>query len=83
MMAAGLERQLNRCDGDSAPDFCGDDTVHGNVLEAYNALWDNIEANEDIINSEVWSWLYQDGEFVFEPLGECDVVLGPIVVTLS
>ncbi|KJX96857.1 hypothetical protein TI39_contig597g00019 [Zymoseptoria brevis] len=70
MMAAGLERQLGRCtDDDAAADFCSDAVVRTNVLQAYNALWDNIAANGATINSEVWSWLYQDGGFVFEPLG--------------
>ena len=30
---------------------------------------DLIEANAPYINNEVWSWLYQDGNFTFEPLG--------------
>jgi hypothetical protein len=70
MMAKGLEHQLGRCEEDATvPDFCSDESVRTNVLNAYNALWDNIEANDAYINSEVWSWLYQDGDFVFEPLG--------------
>lgn len=69
MMAAGLERQLARCSDASPPEFCADETVHSNVLAAYNALWDNIDANSDTINAEVWSWLYQDNDFILEPLG--------------
>jgi hypothetical protein len=72
--AAGLERQLNRCDNSSssatsAPAFCSDATVHSNVLAAYNHLWDTIEANTDILSSEVWSWVYEGGDFRFTPLG--------------
>lgn len=69
MMAAGLERQLARCADSSSPEFCADQSVHSNVVAAYNSLWDNIEANAANINAEVWSWIYRDGNFVFEPLG--------------
>ncbi|KAK4508256.1 hypothetical protein PRZ48_001994 [Zasmidium cellare] len=69
MMGAGLQRQLGRCEGGDAPAFCEDSVVRGNVRGAYNHLWDLIEANEPYINNEVWSWLYQDGNFTFEPLG--------------
>lgn len=69
MTAAGLERQLARCSSTSPPDFCSDDAVHGNVLAAYNSLWDTIEANENNLSSEVWSWVYGDDEFRFTPLG--------------
>ncbi|TGJ79673.1 hypothetical protein E0Z10_g9091 [Xylaria hypoxylon] len=70
MMAAGLERQLDRCDdsGDN-PDFCSDNVLHGRIIEAYNALWDLIEQNHDQLNSEVWSWVYRDGRYVYTPLG--------------
>ncbi|KAK0914317.1 hypothetical protein LTR57_014009 [Friedmanniomyces endolithicus] len=69
MMAAGLQRQLGRCADSSPPDFCADSPVHGNVLAAYNHLWDIIEANTPDLSTEVWSWLFQDGKFVVEPLG--------------
>lgn len=70
MMAAGLQRQLSRCSlATGAPDFCTDDSVHGNVLAAYDYLWDLIEANSENLSSEVWSWVYTDGEFRFVPLG--------------
>lgn len=69
MMAAGLERQLARCSDTSPPHFCLDQIVHPNVVAAYNSLWDNIEANAININAEVWSWIYRDGNFLFEPLG--------------
>lgn len=69
MMASGLERQLDRCSGIVSPDFCDDETVYPNIVAAYNALWDSIDANAANLNSEVWSWIYQDDTFVFEPLG--------------
>ncbi|KAJ9624943.1 hypothetical protein H2203_004894 [Taxawa tesnikishii (nom. ined.)] len=69
MMAAGLERQLERCNTTLQPDFCTTDAVAANVRRAYNHLWDLIEANESHLSSEVWSWIYEDGDFVFEPLG--------------
>ncbi|KAK3117370.1 hypothetical protein LTR53_001360 [Teratosphaeriaceae sp. CCFEE 6253] len=69
MMAAGLERQLGRCASASVPDFCADAAVHGTVRAAYNHLWELIEANTADLSSEVWSWVYQGGEFVVEPLG--------------
>jgi hypothetical protein len=69
MMGAGLERQLDRCNSDSVPDFCSDSVLHSKVLAAYNYLWDLIEANTAQLSSEVWSWVYQDGGFQFIPLG--------------
>lgn len=40
-MAAGLRRQLERCEGqaEERPAFCGDEGVRGNVRGAYNHLW--------------------------------------------
>ena len=69
MMAAGLERQLGRCDGDSAPDFCSDKDIHSKVIKAYNHLWAITEANTSQLSSEVWSWKYEDGKFKALPLG--------------
>jgi hypothetical protein len=69
MMAAGLERQLGRCDdGGDNPDFCSDTTLHDRVVEAYNHLWDLIEQNSEHLSSEVWSWIY-NGDYVYTPLG--------------
>jgi hypothetical protein len=68
-MASGLERQLDRCNSDQKPDFCGNDQVFGRVKEAYNALWDVLDANRDIISSEVWTWVYRDDEYVVTQLG--------------
>ncbi|KAI0189315.1 hypothetical protein EV127DRAFT_432370 [Xylaria flabelliformis] len=70
MMAAGLERQLGRCDGGGDnPDFCSDTALHNRIIEAYNHLWDVIEQNHDHLSSEVWSWVYRDGGYVYTPLG--------------
>lgn len=69
-MAKGLERQLGRCLDDSdAPEFCHDTFVHDNLKQAYNVLWDSIEANTNQLGNEVWSWVYRDGEFKPTPLG--------------
>lgn len=70
MMGRGLELQLARCNGSTAvPDFCNDTTVYANVKTAYNTLWDSIEANSAHLSTEVWSWIYGDGEFQFAELG--------------
>ena len=69
MMARGFELQLDRCNSQDVPDFCRDDVVHGNVLKAYNTLWDTIEANSVNLSTEVWSWIYENGDFQFTPLG--------------
>lgn len=70
MMAKGLELQLARCSASGdGPNFCKDTTgVYRDVKDAYNMLWDTIEANESQLSSEVWSWVYQDGKFVTTPL---------------
>ena len=75
MMARGLELQLSRCNDNNTntssliiPDFCSDAAVYGNVKDAYNALWDVIEANSAYLSTEVWSWGYEGGKFVFQEL---------------
>ena len=69
MMAAGLERQLDRCGSNSIPDFCSNSNLQAKVQRAYNHLWDLIEANNAQLSSEVWSWVYKDGDFEVTPLG--------------
>ena len=69
MLAAGLQRQLERCSGSSSPDFCSDSSVYDNLMVAYNHLWDIIEANRAHLSSEVWSWQYRSGTFEFIELG--------------
>lgn len=70
MMAAGLERQLDRCNAERAPDFCSDAPLHGKIKAAYNALWDVIDNNREVLSAEMWSWLYRDGRFEYAPLGD-------------
>ncbi|KAF4534503.1 Glycogen debranching enzyme [Lasiodiplodia theobromae] len=69
MLAVGLARQLDRCNSAHVPDFCNDTTVYAKVLQAYNHLWDLIDSNGAYLNSEVWSWVYDAGDFVYTPLG--------------
>lgn len=69
MLAAGLARQLDRCNSAHVPDFCDDATVYAKVRQAYNHLWDLIDSNGAYLNSEVWSWVYDAGDFVYTPLG--------------
>ncbi len=67
MMAKGLELQLARCHSPSSvPHFCNDTSVYGNVRTAYNALWDTIDANEQHLSTEVWSWTYDAGADKFD-----------------
>ncbi|KAI1441765.1 carbohydrate-binding module family 52 protein [Annulohypoxylon stygium] len=68
MMAAGLEKQLGRCEFEQLA-FCADTALHDRVIEAYNHLWDLIDANHEHLSSEVWSWIYRDGGFQYTPLG--------------
>ncbi|QKX56661.1 uncharacterized protein TRUGW13939_03767 [Talaromyces rugulosus] len=72
MMAKGLEQQLGRCNQQGQqPDFCVDTVVYNNVKQAYNMLWDSIEANTAQLSQEVWSWVYNSANesFVATPLG--------------
>ena len=72
MMAKGLEYQLDRCSNSSSqpvPDFCTDKPTYSNVHNAYNALWDVIEANQAQLSTEVWSWVYKNNDFQVTPLG--------------
>ncbi|KAL7816057.1 hypothetical protein V8C44DRAFT_308091 [Trichoderma aethiopicum] len=85
LMAKGLERQLERCRGMNSTDipvsvinattiprFCNDKGVFDALKKAYNKLWDIIEDNEEQLESEVWSWTYNNGSargFEFSPLG--------------
>jgi hypothetical protein len=70
-MASGLEKQLARCNTrrEMKPDFCSNPVVYRNVKGAYNALWDSIEKNIDHLSDEVWTWVYEDGEFKHASLG--------------
>lgn len=68
MTAAGLARQLGRCNSSDIPDFCHDSALYNKVTTAYTHLWSLIDANSAQLSGEVWSWIYQDG-FQVEPLG--------------
>ncbi|TFA97849.1 hypothetical protein CCMA1212_010377 [Trichoderma ghanense] len=85
LMAKGLERQLERCRGVNAtdiplsvtnataiPQFCSNKGVLGALKNAYTKLWDIIDDNTEQLESEVWSWTYNNGSaqgFEFSPLG--------------
>ncbi|CAH0024692.1 unnamed protein product [Clonostachys rhizophaga] len=72
LMAKGLERQLERCteSNNSAPAFCGDKGVYGAVKKAYNILWDAIDDNSSLLQSEVWGWTYSKNVgYKMAPLG--------------
>lgn len=71
LVARGFEVQLDRCAGgsDKKPAFCSDDSVHGALKAAYNKLWDVIDANTNLLQSEVWSWMYTGNNFKQVPLG--------------
>ncbi|KAL8745100.1 MAG: hypothetical protein Q9190_002723 [Brigantiaea leucoxantha] len=70
MMARGLETHLALCTTLSAPAFCLENAVYGNVRKAYNTLWEVIEKNEEYLAGEVWSWVYKEGQGeVYTPLG--------------
>jgi len=63
MMAAGLERQLERCSSSSKPAFCSNTALFNKVKAAYNHHWDLIEANTNQLSEEVWSWKFVNGKF--------------------
>lgn len=73
LVARGFETQLVRCVGPDSngftPAFCKDDSVYGALKAAYNRLWDVIEANTNLLQSEVWSWTFSNNEFKQVPLG--------------
>jgi len=69
MMSRGLELQLSRCNSSSVPAFCSDESVYGNVKNAYNSLWDVIEVMSPHLSEEVWSWSYANGNFSYVAYG--------------
>ena len=69
LMAAGLQRQLARCQNSTnVPDFCSDPSVYLNVKAAYNSLWEGILSRPNQIRNEVFSWIYDNGTFNYAPL---------------
>lgn len=84
MMAKGLEFQLGRCTGspseNSTAEFCDSDVVLGNVKDAYNILWDSIEANSDQLAKELWSWKYENEKFQAAPYSSEFSFLSPFLI---
>ena len=76
MMAAGLERQLDRCTANKTaetrrvPEFCDDEKLYPKITAAYNKLWDIIEDNARLLSNEMWSWRYEGDKFVAVPLSD-------------
>lgn len=51
------------------PDFCTDTQLHDKIVQAYNHLWNLVDANRNQLSYEVWSWKY-DGKFEVVQFGE-------------
>jgi hypothetical protein len=80
MMAAGLQRQLGRCNSSAVPAFCTDSTLYAKVKAAYGALWDIIELNSAHLSTEVWSWGYNaSGGFEYLDYGQVSATEADIV----
>ena len=56
-----------RCNRDGDLDFCNNTSVYGNVLKAYNNLWDSIKPNQNQVRTYVLSGVHDNG-FVYTPL---------------
>jgi hypothetical protein len=61
LLAAGLERQLARCDL-PAP-------VRAKLDTAQTRLWGAIRATRAVQSSELWSWAFRDGRYEVVPFG--------------
>ncbi|MBV6417441.1 MAG: hypothetical protein CMLOHMNK_02141 [Steroidobacteraceae bacterium] len=61
LFAAGLERQLGRCDLPLA--------VRAHLAAAQAALWKVIQATRPLANSELWSWQWDGRQFEVAPFG--------------
>jgi hypothetical protein len=61
VLAAGLERQLQRADLVPA--------AKRELRKAQQQLWTAIHAAQGVRTSELWSWAYQDGHFQVAPFG--------------
>jgi hypothetical protein len=61
LLAAGLERQLARCDL-PAP-------VRAKLVAAQTELWRAIRAARSVQSSELWSWAYRNGRYEIVPFG--------------
>jgi hypothetical protein len=61
LLAAGLERQLARCDL-PAP-------VRAKLVAAQTQLWRAIRSTRAVQSSELWSWAFRDGRYQVVPFG--------------
>jgi hypothetical protein len=61
LLAAGLERQLARCDL-PAP-------VRAKLVASQAELWRAIRATRAVQSSELWSWAFRDGQYQVVPFG--------------
>ncbi len=62
LMAAGLQRQLEREDLPAA--------TRTHVRDAQARLWKAIDAAHAMRTSELWSWSYRDGRYKLDPFGQ-------------
>jgi len=62
LLAAGLERQLQRTDLPAA--------TRQQLTDAQTRLWQVISATNAVKNSELWSWSYAQGDYRIEPFGQ-------------
>ncbi len=61
LLAAGLDRQLERADLPRP--------VKRRLLRTRTELWQVIDAGKAVRNSELWSWRYRDGHYEVAPFG--------------
>ncbi len=61
LLAAGLERQLERTDLPAA--------TRAGLTQAQAKLWRAIGEAREVANSELWSWAYEDGRYQVVPFG--------------
>lgn len=61
LLAAGLERQLTRCDLPGP--------VRAKLVAAQAELWRAINATRAVQSSELWSWAFRDGRYQVVPFG--------------
>lgn len=62
LVAAGLERQLQRSDLPAGTRL--------RLIDAQARLWQVISATRALQNSELWSWSFTDGIYRLEPFGQ-------------
>ena len=62
LLAAGLERQLQRTDLPAA--------TRQQLTDAQTRLWQVISSTNAVKNSELWSWSFAQGDYRIEPFGQ-------------